>query len=283
MVLFVDRIIQKMEDLNENLLKEIEAKDLMISLLISEILELKEKNKLVINNNELENIDTEKDRLNCQIMINKQKQKINELEEEIKQISLENEQKRKILEKNGIEIIGGEEIIIPTEDIIEKYQNENEQLKIKIKNLEEITDYTHRKDNLIKSIVYGNNMNILRENTTKIIINENLKLKEKMKEYENEIKLLKKNNEDLLKENEHLLKENKDLLKENEDLNIKYKELEKIKLVSEKKEFEKKNKIINSISNFNINNNINYGDVNSYNLLINRNLKDEDEKFENEK
>ena len=150
---------------NEKLKTEIGAKILIQNQLDLEILELKDK-----------------------LQSSNQNQKMKELNEEIKRISFEKEQMEKILERYGIQVVGGEEINIPKDDIIEKYKNENEKLWQKVKNLEEIADFSKQNKQLIESSIYSQNSDLI------ITLAKN----------DEEIKSLKKDNEKILKENENL-------------------------------------------------------------------------------
>ena len=224
---------------NEKLKTEIGAKILIQNQLDLEILELKDK-----------------------LQSSNQNQKMKELNEEIKRISFEKEQMEKILERNGIQVVGGEEINIPKDDIIEKYKNENEKLWQKVKNLEEIADFSKQNKQLIESSIYSQNSDLI------ITLAKN----------DEEIKSLKKDNENIFKENENLksiitnkeeelnsLKEkNGKLLEEINDLNTKFRELERERT-------NLNNRILNNLNNININNRI----------KIDANIKDENEKLKN--
>lgn len=224
---------------NEKLKTEIGAKILIQNQLDLEILELKDK-----------------------LQSSNQNQKMKELNEEIKRISFEKEQMEKILERYGIQVVGGEEINIPKDDIIEKYKNENEKLWQKVKNLEEIADFSKQNKQLIESSIYSQNSDLI------ITLAKN----------DEEIKSLKKDNENIFKENENLksiitnkeeelnsLKEkNGKLLEEINDLNTKFRELERERT-------NLNNRILNNLNNININNRI----------KIDANIKDENEKLKN--
>ena len=239
------------KEYNKKLLKEIETKVLKINQLELQILQLKE----------------DKDSLN-------QKQIITELNEQIKKISIENEQQRKILEQNGIEIVGGEILNISKEDILQRYQNENEKLKKKIKLLEEKSYFSNENINLIQSDIYD----------------ENIDLKNKIKESEKEKNKVKIEGEPLVKINDEMKNKienneeeinnlkinNLNLARDFNDLNYKYKDLEKNN---------PNNKIINDINNININLNDKIscdGVINNLIPLIKENeiLKNENEKLE---
>ena len=224
---------------NEKLKTEIGAKILIQNQLDLEILELKDK-----------------------LQSSNQNQKMKELNEEIKRISFEKEQMEKILERYGIQVVGGEEINVPKDDIIEKYKNENEKLWQKVKNLEEIADFSKQNKQLIESSIYSQNSDLI------ITLAKN----------DEEIKSLKKDNENIFKENENLksiitnkeeelnsLKEkNGKLLEEINDLNTKFRELERERT-------NLNNRILNNLNNININNRI----------KIDANIKDENEKLKN--
>ena len=224
---------------NEKLKTEIGAKILIQNQLDLEILELKDK-----------------------LQSSNQNQKMKELNEEIKRISFEKEQMEKILERYGIQVVGGEEINIPKDDIIEKYKNENEKLWQKVKNLEEMADFSKQNKQLIESSIYSQNSDLI------ITLAKN----------DEEIKSLKKDNENIFKENENLksiitnkeeelnsLKEkNGKLLEEINDLNTKFRELERERT-------NLNNRILNNLNNININNRI----------KIDANIKDENEKLKN--
>lgn len=243
----------KLEDLtkkNQTLTKENEKLKIIKENLEKEI----ESKTLKINNLELENYQLTKDE-----DLSYQKSKIEELNEEIKAITSEKEELEEILAKKGIKIIGGVEIELSKEDILEEY-------KTKISNLtqqnEILKDFSQKYQKLIESDIYG----------------ENRDLKNKLARFnEEEINSLETNYEKKLKENDdlksklsnnekeiNLLKEkNEILLKEIGDLNTKYKELERNY---------PNNEIINGLNNININNQISIdGVIDKLTLFIQEN------------
>ena len=245
--------LSMIKEYNEKLIKEIGAKNLIQNQLDLEILELKD---ILKSSN--------------------QNQKMKELNEEIKRISFEKEQMEKILERNGIQVVGGEEINIPKNDIIEKYQNEIEKLRKKVKNLEDMADFSKQNKQLIESSIYSQNSDLI------ITLAKN----------DEEIKSLKKHYENVFKENENLksiitnngeeinsLKEkNRKLIEEINDLNTKFRELEK-------ERYNKNNKILNNLNNININNKISLDEnTNKLRFFIKENekLKNENKKLKNE-
>ena len=222
---YISQVIQRIKKNNEEIRKEIGAKVLIINNLKLQILQLEEDMDL-----------------------SNQKKKIEELNEIIKKISIENDQQRKLLEKNGLEIVGGEVLNISKADILERYQNENQKLKEKIKIL---GDFDKQYKKLIQ---YGS-------------YRENINLKNNLKEDENEMDVLKKN---LIK-----IKDVK-LIREKDEPNSKHKELENNYT---------NNNFINSLNNININSQI-YFDrkINRLNQLEKENekLKKENQKLKDE-
>ena len=188
---------------------------------------------------------------------------------------MEKEQQRKLLEKKGIEIIGGEKFETLKEEIIERLQNEIEDLKKKINISKQIEDFIKENKALIEPIIEDENKNLKKKLSNSEEEINSLKLNYEKKVEENQY--LKSKLEIYEKEKSSLREENEQLVKEIDGLNNKYKELEM---------HYPNNKIINSINNININNRIRLDDViNKIILFIQENekLKKENEKLKNEK
>ena len=244
------------KEYNEKLIKAIGAKTLIINQLEIDLENAKNSN--LFGDSILSN-----------------QQEVDELKEEIKKLSLEKEQQRKLLEKKGIEIIGGEKFETLKEEIIERLQNEIEDLKKKINISKQIEDFIKENKALIEPIIEDENKNLKKKLSNSEEEINSLKLNYEKKVEENQY--LKSKLEIYEKEKSSLREENEQLVKEIDGLNNKYKELEM---------HYPNNKIINSINNININNRIRLDDViNKIILFIQENekLKKENEKLKNEK
>lgn len=190
----------------ERLLRELEAKTMILNDLKIEHLELKEKMKRYENEISDLNLKYNKDfyskdeYLNLKLEYLKQKKNIEELNEDLRKNIEENEQKNEILKRNGIKrIVGlGFEFEISNEKIIENYIYENQLLKQQNQNLKEIADVASQKKKILKEYLDFEKEKELKNKTyQKEISNLKLEKEKNEKEYEKEIRNLKLENEEL--------------------------------------------------------------------------------------
>ena len=252
-----------MDEKYKKLIKNIEAKDRIIIQLRREIIELKEENKIVLIDNEFKDID-KKNILKYQILLTKQKREIKELNEQLKKVSFEKEQMSKILDKDGIEIVGGEVLNNKKEYNEENLKYENVRLKEELENrLQGISNYIKEQNIIIKSIIDGENYYFKKQNLN--LLKDNKNLKSKLEKYEKDLNLFKQKNENIF-------------IRENIDLKSKLDDYEsKIKLMQIKYEekFRENRSLNSSIKNY----------AEEVNLLIikNENLENEIKQLKEEK
>ena len=135
----------------EALIRQLEAKNMLLNDLKLEYFELKEKMKrkeLEISElNRVNNKDfySKEEYLSLYTEFLNQNKIIEELNEELKKNIEENNQKSKILKKNGIKYLAGIELEMTKEEIIENYIKENKDLKQQNKDLKEIADVASQK------------------------------------------------------------------------------------------------------------------------------------------
>ena len=212
---------------------------------IDKLNNIKLSNRILDENNET-NIKKEYIELNKKLKEEKDMNK--ELNNEISKIKEENEKYKNELLMLGVNFIGDQKIEMPKDEIIEKLNYEKEQLKQRNKTLSEMVE------NLTNQ--FWNDKVTHNEKDENIIKNEkenkhSEEIKGKYNKFENEIKLLKKENEKLTNQiirlSTNLPEEYNELQKQYNDLNNKYKQL----LKNEKNN---NNNINNNINNININN-----------------------------
>ena len=189
---------------------------------IDQLNNIKLSNRILDENNET-NIKKEYIELNKKL---KEKEDMNkELNNEISKIKEENEKYKNELLMLGVNFIADQKVEISRDEIIEKLNYEKEQLKQRNKTLSEMVE------NLTNQ--FWNDKVAYNENDENIINNQKDKQSEEIKEkyniLENEIKLLKKENEKLTNQiirlSSNLPEEYNELEKKYNDLNNKYKQL----------------------------------------------------------
>ena len=207
----------------EALIRQLEAKNMLLNDLKVEYFELKEKmerkEKEISQLNRENNKDfySKEEYLSLYTEFLNQNKIIEELNEELKKNIEENKQKSEILKKKGIKYLAGIEQEMTKEEIIENYIIENKDLKQQNKDLKEIADVASQKKKILKEYLDYEKQKDLKNKT-----------------YQKEISNLKS-------ENEKKEKEINNLKLENEQLKLSFKNI-------------KRNNNTNSINNISINN-----------------------------
>ena len=190
----------------EALLRQLEAKTMILNDLKIEHLELKEKMERYENEISDLNLKNNKDfyskdeYLSLKLEYLKQKKIIEELNEDLRKNIEENEQKSEMLKRNGIKKIVGLdfELKIENEKIIENYIYENQLLKQQNQNLKEIADVASQKKKILKEYLdFEKEKELKNKAYQKEISNLKLEKEKNEKEYEKEIRNLKLENEEL--------------------------------------------------------------------------------------
>ena len=190
----------------EALLRQLEAKTMILNDLKIEHLELKEKMERYENEISDLNLEYNKDfyskdeYLSLKLEYLKQKKIIEELNEDLRKNIEENEQKSEMLKRNGIKKIVGLdfELKIENEKIIENYIYENQLLKQQNQNLKEIADVASQKKKILKEYLdFEKEKELKNKAYQKEISNLKLEKEKNEKEYEKEIRNLKLENEEL--------------------------------------------------------------------------------------
>ena len=190
----------------EALLRQLEAKTMILNDIKIEHLELKEKMERYENEISDLNLEYNKDfyskdeYLSLKLEYLKQKKIIEELNEDLRKNIEENEQKSEMLKRNGIEKIVGLnfERKISNEKIIENYIYENQLLKQQNQNLKEIADVASQKKKILKEYLdFEKEKELKNKAYQKEISNLKLEKEKNEKEYEKEIRNLKLENEEL--------------------------------------------------------------------------------------
>ena len=188
----------------EALLKELEAKTMILNKLKIEHLELKEKMEKYkkeisdLNRKNNKNFYSKDEYLSLKSEYLKQKETIKELNDELRKSIEENKQKSEILKMNGIKDFAGIGLTMTRDEIIENYKNENERLELQNQILKEMADDASQKKKILKEYLnFEKEKELKNKKYQKEISNLKSEKEKNEKEYEKEIRNLKLENEEL--------------------------------------------------------------------------------------
>ena len=168
---------------NEELRRDLAAKDIILARLKKEYLFL--NNKEISNSLSDENTESEK---NKKIILLKKKllekeKEIEDLNEKLKKVIKEDNQKNSILKRFGIEIFCGVKLEkIPKDKIIEDYEDKIEKYKNEIQDLKDIIDIKNEENSFLEKNLFFKEKEGL-EKKIKLLEEENENLKKKYQEY----------------------------------------------------------------------------------------------------
>jgi hypothetical protein len=188
----------------EALLKELEAKTMILNELKIEHLELKEKMEKYkkeisdLNRKNNKNFYSKDEYLSLKLEYLNKKEIIKELNDKLRKYMEENKQKSEILKINGIKDFAGIGFKMTRDEIIENYINENERLERQNQNLKEMADDASQKKKIIKEYLnFEKEKELKNKKYQKEISNLKSEKEKNEKEYEKEIRNLKLENEEL--------------------------------------------------------------------------------------